>query len=314
MRIHFLPLTIFLVAFSTQMPIVKASNAFSQNASVFQVASNKKEKMAKATFDQIKIACSDAVEFSSYQRLRDLSDQLMHSFEETDSFALGIAKAEALMSCKDPENAQNVLKKIDPATGLEQKVWSILFWKASNASMDHANASLALRRLSAGNIQSLDQELIIVGYRADGTALTRLALDLLAEHERLNGFCEEAAMVLLAGRKGGALGARRISQASQCLQALNVEKQKDLLELAIAEANSDEAFWLVGDILRLQLMLDLASGGNDSQLIKKRLEQVAQENDDFYTQWELIRSDSARNNQGTFLPNQLPSPKVADPN
>ena len=126
--------------------------------------------------------------------------------------------------------------------------------------MDHTSASFSLRKLSGVNLKQLDKELIIVGYRADGSPLKRLALDLLAEHERLIGRCNSAAKVLLAGRKSGALGAKRLSRVAQCLKDMNMQNRKDLLELALTEAQADNAWWLVGDILRLQLVLDLAMG------------------------------------------------------
>ena len=174
--------------------------------------------------------------------------------------------------------------------------------------MDHPNASLALRRLSRGSLETLDQELITVGYRSDGSRLQRFALDLLAEHERLSDRCEVASKVLLAGRKSGALGAKRLSRAVQCLEGLSTDKRKDMLESALVEAKSDEAWWLVGDILRLRLMLDL-SIGEDSTSTRNRLENFAKELDDRYTQLELIHLDSDREEEKTLLQNQLRSPR-----
>ena len=90
---------------------------------------------------------------------------------------------------------------MSPSNKSQQNIWSILFWKASNAAMDHPNASLSLRMLSQGNLQSLDQELINVAFRSNGSPLKRLPLDLFAEHERLIGRCDSSAKTLLAGRK-----------------------------------------------------------------------------------------------------------------
>ncbi|MDP6833999.1 MAG: hypothetical protein QGG94_02440, partial [Prochlorococcaceae cyanobacterium ETNP1_MAG_9] len=198
------------------------------------------------------------------------------------------------------------------ANRTQQKIWSTLYWQASNALMDHGNSALALRRLSAGNLQNLDQELIVVGYRADGAPLKRLALDLLAEHERLSGRCASSAKVLLAGRQTGSLGAKRLVRAIQCLEELSMDKRNNLIEKALVEAQSDQAWWLVGDILRLQLMLDLAAG-EDAVIIKERLGNFAKELDDRYTQLELIRIDSNGEDEKTLLENQLRSPREPTP-
>ena len=308
MRINHLPLSIFLVALSSQITVVGASNDFIGNVSKSPLASRQKYKLDEKSISYLRNACVDAVQLSSDRLLRELNDHLMNSFNATDSFELQMQRADALLACKSPANAQKVLQGINPVTVAEQKVWSILFWQASNASMDHSSASLALRRLSEGNLQQLDREQMTVAYGADGSPLTRSALDLLAEHERLNGRCEAAAKVLLAGRKSGALGASRISRAVQCLEGIGIEQRKDLLESALAEANADKAWWLVGDILRLQLVLDLAAGGEEESY-RTRLEEFAKELDDRFTQWELIRIDQDRKEERTLLEDQLRSPR-----
>ncbi len=299
--------------FSSQLHIVKASGAFNRDGSELRVEALQKTKLSKEMIVQLKTACVEAAKIPSSHRLRKLSNQLMHSFQVTASFELEMQRAELLLDCKAPSNAQKVLQGINPTSLKEQKAWSILFWKASNAVMDHLNASLALRRLSGGNFQTLDDEQITVGYGVDGTPLTRSALDLLAEHERLNGRCDAAAKVLLAGRTSGAIGARRISRAVQCLDGLSLEKRKALLRSALDEAKNDEAWWLVGDILRLHLLLDLASGG-DAENARKRLEQFSKELDDRYTQLELIRLAPSRKEEKHILEDQLRSPRRNAPN
>ena len=312
MRIKYLPLTILMLAISSQMRIVRSSNVVLGKASQLVVDSSQSHHLAQETILQMSVACSDAAQLSSDRRLRELSDQLMHSVNLNNSFDLEMQRAVALIACKDPETAQQVLRRINPINSEKKRAWSMLFWQASNAVMDHSSAALALRSLSEGNLQRLDDEQITVGYSQDGTPLTRLALDLLAEHERLNGRCGVAAKVLLAGRKGGALGATRISRVAQCLDGLSVERRKDLLESALVEANADDAWWLIGDILRLQVELDLAAGG-DAQIPLQRLEKYSKELDDLYTQFELIRIEKRNREKRTLLEDQLRSPRGTAP-
>ena len=312
MRINYLSLSILMVALSSQIQIVRASNLFNRKASQLFVESIQPDNIALETISQLRVACSDAANRSSDRRLRELSQHLKSSAQSTNSFDLEMQRAAAFMACKAPENAQQVLQGINPTNIAEQKSWSRLLWKASNAVMDHSNAALALRRLAEGNLQRLDDEPITVGNTQEGTPLTRLALDLLAEHERLNGRCEVAARVLLAGRKRGALGAARLSQVVQCLEGLSMNRRKDLLESALNEANADNAWWLVGDILKLQIELDLASGG-DAQIPLQRLEKYSIELDDRYMQLELIRIQSSNQEERTLLEDQLRSPKETTP-
>ncbi len=310
-RCNCLPFTILLVLFPGQISIAKELNPFNEKNLYLIVNADVQQRFDYENIHEIKADCTEAAKSSTDQLLRELSDSLM-LIPEQDSYEMEIEKAKALLVCKAPRNAQKVLEGISPANRTQQKIWSTLYWQASNALMDHGNSALALRRLSEGNLQNLDQELIVVGYRADGAPLKRLALDLLAEHERLSGDCASSAKVLLAGRQTGSLGAKRLVRAIQCLEGLSMDKQNHLIEKALVEAQSDQAWWLVGDILRLQLMLDLAVG-EDAVIIKERLGNFAKELDDRYTQLELIRIDSNGEDEKTLLENQLRSPREPTP-
>ena len=312
MRINYLSLILFLATLPSQALIGRASNSFLGYGSVFDFASRPEEMPNHLTTDEIKNSCEEASKFSFDNRLRQLSHQLMSSDQTNDSFELGIQKAEVLLACKDPSNAQKVLQGLNPFLGSQTKRWAILFWQASKGVIDHEGASLALRKLSEGDLRKLDQEWITVGYSSDGSELRRLALDLLAEHERLSGNCHASAQVLLAGRKSGALGARRISRAIQCLEGLGIKQKNVLLSSALAQAEADKAWWLVSDVLKLKLLLELAAN-EDAQTVRNRLELFAKELDDRYTQLEVIRSDSEREEEKRLLENQLRSPREANP-
>ena len=59
-------------------------------------------------------------------------------------------------------------------------------------------------------------------------------------------------------------------------------------------------------------MLNLAIG-EDSKSIRNRLEGFAKELDDRYAQWELIRSERSKEEERTFLEDQLRSPLEMEP-
>ena len=307
LRRNCLPFTLLLFLIPDQISIGSAKNSFNEKNSYLIVNADVQQKLNYENIPQIKFNCSQAAKSSTDQLLRESSELLM-DLPQQDSFQQQIDRAEALLVCKAPRNAQALLKGIIPRNETQQRVWSTLFWQASNALMDHSSAALALRKLSQGNLQNLDDELIVVGFRSDGAPLERWALDLLAEHERLIGRCASSAKVLLAGRKTGSLGAKRLVRAVQCLEDLSMEERTNLIEIALVEAQSDQAWWLVGDILRLQLMLDLAMG-EDAVIVRERLENFAKELDDRYTQLELILIDSNRDDEKTLQENQLRSPR-----
>ena len=291
---------------------MRASERFIGNSSELIAQLSKKQKLFNEKVAASKKDCIDETKFASGRSFSDISEDLTNYQSPTDSFRFEMQRAYALIACKAPKKAQKILHVINPETDSQKREWSLLLWKASNASMDHFNAALALRSLSSGILQNLDQQEITVGYRSGGAPLTRFALDLLAEHERLNGRCDASAKVLLAGRKSGALGAVRMAKAAQCLEGLNVDQRRNLLELALSEANAEKAWWLVGDILRLQIMFKLASSG-DAQALKKQLETHAKDLDDRYTQWELIRIDNSREEERILLEEQLRSPMEPAP-
>ncbi len=284
--------------------VIRASTAINGNIPQLGDEISYDKNLLEHSIFEMKNHCDNAAKSNSNNTLRRLGDNIMNSFSVNDSFDIAIEKIEALLACKSPAKAQQIIKAIEPVNTAQNRKWSLLLWRSSNALMDHQTASFALRRLSEGDLKVLDETEIEVGYRLDGSPLTRLALDLLAEHERLIGRCDLAAQVLLAGRKRGAVAARRISKAVQCLEGFSVEGRKGLLEKAIEDAKADEAWWLVGDILKLQLILYLTSG-EDAKTLKNRLASYMKEIDDRYAQWELIRKENSKFDTRTFMENEL---------
>jgi hypothetical protein len=100
----------------------------------------------------------------------------------------------------------------------------------------------------------------------------------------------------------GAAGARRRGQAAEWFAATDPEQADELLEVALDEAASVQAWGLAVELLQLQLRLQLAAGG-DGERPRQRLERLAVRLDDAYTKLQL-------NPEGTPPPS-LRSPREA---
>jgi len=236
----------------------------------------------------LEVACLDAARFGLNSRLQELRNRLMLVTPAPQPFAVVMANARALIACKAPGSAQTVLNRFGPAPGLQRREWLLLDWRAASAALDHQRAALALRRLAAGNVASLDGEQLVVALADDGQPQTRSALDLLAEHEAASGQLDRAAEVLLAGRTPGAVAARRYGLAAEWLSVLGQPRTDSLLEAALDQAAAEQAWSTAEDLLRLQLRLNLEAGG-DGLRASQRLQRLSTRVDDRYTLWELLQ-------------------------
>ena len=225
-------------------------------------------------------ACLDPRIVDSDQRRQALRDRLLALHPVIDSFDLVLANAEALMSCGAPEAAALVLNRYIPRAGVERRQWLLLRWRAAAAALDHRQAALALRRLVAGNLTALDAPLL---------PGQRNGLDQLALHEAAQGREAAAAVVQLQGDLTGVPGARRLARAAQWLDADQVdqfEQADQLLETALDQAAAAEAWGLAMELLRQQLQLQLASGG-DGERPRQRMARLAAVLDDRYALQQL---------------------------
>ena len=111
-------------------------------------------------------------------------------------------------------------------------------------------------------------------------------LDQLAHHEEAAGDRLAAAEVLLSGRSIGRVAARRLGRAAELLAEEDFDRADQLLELALDQAAADEAWGLAVDLLRVQLRLQLAAGG-DGERPRQRLERLTARLDDQYSSWQL---------------------------
>ncbi len=222
-------------------------------------------------------ACLDPLIADSDRRLQLLRDRLLALHPVIDSFELALANAEALMSCGAPEAAAVVLNRYLPGVGDERRQWLLLRWRAAAAALDHRQAALALRRLVAGNLMTLDAPLL--PGQING-------LDQLALHEAAQGRNAVAVEVQLLGNLSGVQGARRMARAAQWLDADQFEQADQLLETALDQAAAAEAWGLAMELLRQQLQLQLAAGG-DGARPRQRMQRLAGVLDDRYALQQL---------------------------
>ena len=222
-------------------------------------------------------ACLDTRIVNSDQRRQAVRDRLLALHPVIDSLDLVLANAEALMSCGAPEAAAVVLNRYSPRAGEERRQWLVLRWRAAAAALDHRQAALALRRLVAGNLTALDAPLL--PGQANG-------LDQLALHEAAQGRETVAVAVQLQGDLTGVPGARRMARAAQWMDADQFEQADQLLETALDQAAGAEAWGLAMELLRQQLQLQVAAGG-DGARPRQRMERLATVLNDRYALQQL---------------------------
>ena len=222
-------------------------------------------------------ACLDPLIAGSDRRLQALRDQLLALHPVIDSLELVLANAEALLSCGAPEAAAVVLNRYIPLAGDERRQWLLLRWRAAAAALDHHQAALALRRLVAGDLSALDAPLL----PGEGNGLDQLAL-----HEAAQGRDAVAVDVLLMGDLAGEQGAKRLARAAQWLDEERFEQADQLLETALDQAAAAEAWGLAMEVLRQQLQLQLAAGG-DGARPRQRMQRLASVLEDRYALQQL---------------------------
>ena len=222
-------------------------------------------------------ACLDPLIADTDRRRQDLRDRLLALHPVIDSLDLVLENAGALMSCGAPEAAAVVLNRYSPRAGDERRRWLLLRWRAAAAALDHRQAALALRRLVVGNLTALNAPLL--PGQVNG-------LDQLALHEAAQGRNAVAVEVQLMADLSGVQGARRLARAAQWLDTDQFEQADQLLETALDQAAAAEAWGLAMELLRQQLQLQMAAGG-DGARPRQRMERLATVLDDRYALQQL---------------------------
>ena len=258
---------------------------------------------------ELTLACEDSARFGVNERLQLLRDRLMLVAPSPQPFDVVKANARALISCKAPDSAQAVLSRYGPGPGPRRREWLLLSWQAASAALDQERIVLALMRLADGDLARLDGEQLVVGVDEQGLPSTRSALDLLAEAQIASGQSEQAVVSLLAGRTPGVIAARRLGLAAEQLGEIEPERSAPLLEAALDQAAAVQAWNQAEDLLRLQLRLELASGGSGERP-RERLRRLATRVDDRFTLLDLDQDlPGASLEQRRQLQQQLRSPR-----
>lgn len=275
------------------------------------------QAMAEATFQAVlqggeladlEQACQDSARFDRPERLRLLRDRLLVVRPVPQPFAVVLANANALLSCKAPESSLLVLDRYGPGAGGERDLWLIQVWRGASAALQHRRAAEVLTRLAAGNFASLETVALPLLLREDGTLATRPALDVLADHLQVLGEDEQAARVLLAGRLPGKIAAERLARASQLMASLPMAERDRLIEAALDQAAAAGAWGLATELLDQQRLQALSGGGDPARALARHL-RLSQRIDDAYGEWLLRRQDPAQSARAGTLERRLRSPR-----
>ena len=235
---------------------------------------------------ELRQACGEAASFGMDTRRQLLRDRLMTLHPRPQSLDVVLANAEALLACNAPDSARTVLGRFIPGKDADRRRWLLLSWQAADAALDHQQAALALRRLVDGDLVALEAERLVAAGAGPFPVEPRIlnGLDQLALHEAAAGHPLTAAAVLLSGRATGVVAARRLGMAADLLAAADADQADQLLELALDQAADQQAWGLAVELLRLQLRLQLAAGG-DGARPQERLERLTLRLDDRYASW-----------------------------
>lgn len=253
-------------------------------------------------------ACQNAARFDQAERLRLLRDRLLVVRPVPQPFAVVLANANALLSCKAPESSLLVLDRYGPGAGVERDQWLIQVWRGASAALQHRRAAEVLTRLAAGNLASLETVALPLLLREDGTLATRPALDALADHLQVLGENEQAARVLLAGRLPGRIAAERLALAAQLMASLPLEERDRLIEAALDQAAAAGAWGLASELLEQQRLQALSGGGDPARAVARHL-RLSQRIDDAYGEWLLRRQDPTATARSRALERRLRSPR-----
>ena len=234
---------------------------------------------AEALSDPLQVArqaCEQAVATGDALAVRREQQLLLKRPQTPEALGPVLARAEALLACKAPAGALQVLDRISPAAGSERQLWFLMRWQAAQAGLDHRLAADALWRLAAGELASLAALPLPVSPTAQ-----RPALDVLADHYLALGWPQRAAEVLVSGRSRDASGAARLGRAVALAGDWPAAQR---LEQALAQAAEVGAWGLVAQLLDQQVALAAEAG--DGELALQRRLRLSGRIDDAYGEWQ----------------------------
>ena len=269
--------------------------------------------------DALAGGCQNALAKGDAGQVRLLQQRLLTVKPAPQPLPVVLANADALLACQAPDLALQVLARYAPAPGPERTFWLVMQWRAAAAGLHHGLAAEALQQLAVGRPAQLEERQLVVKEKDDGTAATRSALDLLADHLESLGRNREAAEVLLASQSSGAPRAERYARAVALLDRLPLPQRQRLMELALEQAAASGAWGLVAQLLDQQLALEAGSSTRPSQAMQRRLK-LSGRIDDAYGEWLVRRraalgkdprnQDPAQQARMAALETQLRSPRA----
>jgi hypothetical protein len=266
--------------------------------------------LRSGTLEQLAQLCPGLLEDGETALLQKVQARLLSLRPAPQSLPVVLANAEALLVCQAPQSALKVLDRYGPAPGAERNAWLLLRWRAANTGLDHRSAALALQDLAGARLSNLESLRLVVKRNADGTQITRVALDQLAEHLESLGLAKAAAEVLLASATPGEATARRLAQAVALLAALPLGEQMRLLDLALDQAAAAGVWALVSELLDRQLAVPASpeTEAYRTRAAERRL-RLSRRLDDAYGEWSMPANQSAAGKRRQDLDIQLRSPR-----
>jgi hypothetical protein len=260
------------------------------------------------TLEQLDLACRQLAQTGDTLGLRQLRQRLMTIHPAPQPLAVVLANAGVLLNCRMPDGALSVLDRISPNRGPEQVEWLTLQWRAANAALDHRRAAMALERLALQNPARLEDLLVPLQQRRDGSWLSRSALELLASHLESAGLGTRAGSLLLLSRNQDAPAAERLARAVRLLAELPPAEREPLFERALEQAAAAGSWGLVGELLTVQAVLP-ASPEAAMRTAERRL-RLSRRLDDAYGEWRALQDSGTDPARLEALGRQLRSPQA----
>ena len=205
--------------------------------------------------------CAESLQAGLDQRLRLLRQRLLQLQAESGSLQVQFANTNALLRCKAPDAALQVLARVIPSPGPERQQWLELQWRAASGGLDHRRAAQALRRLSQNSPSQLNSIALTLAEPSEpgGAPTLRSAIDLQAMQLEALGDAEEAALLL---QQPAATPAATASRRQQAARLLATEAQLPAAAALAAEsidlAASGAAWGLSAELLNDQRRYELA--------------------------------------------------------
>ena len=221
------------------------------------------EQLLQSTDRQELVAgCRQASTLGLDQRLRQLRQALLALNADTSSLEVVFADTRALLSCKAPDAALQVLARMSPDVGPQRQEWLLLQWRAASAGLDQRRAALALQRFAQGSAQALNNELLTLQEpQAPGELpLQRSALDVQAAQLEASGDPVAALELLQTPGATPVLTAQRYQQAAALLAAEgDAQGAAELAGASIDLAAAGQAWGLSESLLSDQRRYQLSA-------------------------------------------------------